>query len=70
MEIFWLTHDDLLLPVLDAEGTLIDTAFDGEFSFMEPATYYLVRSEWGTDFAWTGDLSKDPIPAGLRLLEK
>lgn len=70
VEIFWLTQDDLLIPVLDAEGYLIDTAYDGEFSFMEPATYYTVRSEWGTDFAWTGDLSKDSIPAGLRLLEK
>lgn len=70
VEIFWLTQDELLIPVLDAEGFLIDTAYDGEFSFMEPATYYLVRSEWGTDFAWTGDLTKDRIPAGLRLLEK
>ena len=70
IEIFWLTRDGLLLPVLDAEGALIDTACDGEFSFMEPATYYTVRSEWGTDFAWTGDLARDPLPAGLRLLEK
>lgn len=70
MEICWLTQDELRLPVLDAEGYLIGTAYDGEFSFMEPATYYTVRSEWGNDFAWTGDLMKDPVPSGLRLLEK
>lgn len=70
IELMWLTNDDMVLPVLDAAGTLIDLCYDNELALMEPATYYLARSEWGSEFAWQGDLAKDKLPTGLRLIEK
>lgn len=68
VELRCLMQDDLLTPVLDAEGKLTDLAYDNELAFMEPANYYFVRSEWGSDFAWQGDLARDPLPDGLTLV--
>lgn len=69
-ELRWIMYDGLLVPVLDAQGRLTDLAYDNELAYMEPANYYFVRSEWGTDFAWQGDLVKDPLPEGLSLIQE
>lgn len=68
IEIQWQEQNDLLLPALDAAGNLCGIVYDGEIAIDAPATYYRVRTPYGSDFAWQGDLSRDPLPEGLRIV--
>ena len=68
IEIEWANGDGLLLPLLDASGIVTGFSYDGESGVGVGATYYRVRSEFGSDFAWQGDLSRDPLPDGLRIV--
>lgn len=70
MELSWLSLDGFLLPALDAAGRLTGAVYDNELGIDEPASFYTVRSEYGSEFAWQGDLARDPLPEGLRVVGK
>ena len=70
MEIEWANSDGLLLPLLDASGIVTGFSYDGFSGVDTGATFYRVRSEWGTEFAWQGDLTRDHLPAGLRIVSE
>lgn len=70
VELFWMTQDDLLLPALDAAGCLTGAVYDNMVGLAEDATFYTARSEYGSEFAWMGDISRDPLPDGLHLVTK
>ena len=67
IEIEWANSDGLLLPLLDAKGIVTGFSYDGESGVDTGATYYTVRSDYGSDFGWQGDPSRDPLPEGLDL---
>ena len=54
------------LPALDRNGRFLFFTYMGETPD-GPASYYTLRSDHGTEFAWQGDIMKDQIPAGLTL---
>lgn len=68
LELFWLSQDGLLLPALDAAGRLTGAVYDNEIGVGEAATFYTVQSECGSEFAWQGDITRDPLPDGLRIV--
>jgi len=70
IEIEWANSDGLLLPLLDAKGIVTGFSYDGESGVDTGATFYHVQSAFGSDFAWQGDLSRDPLPDGLTLVGK
>ena len=70
VELRWFSQDDLLLPALDAAGCLTGAVYDNMVDLAEDATFYTVRSIYGSDFAWMGDIARDPLPEGLHLVTK
>lgn len=69
IELLWLSHDFLSLLALDKDGNCTDFVYDNEIGADEPATFYTVRSEYGSDFAWLGDIARDPLPEGLCIVD-
>lgn len=69
LELSWISHDALLLPALDSSGFLTGAVYDNEIGLGESATFYTVRSEYGSDFAWVGNVS-DPLPEGLHFVRE
>lgn len=70
IEIEWANSDGLLLPLLDAKGIVTGFSYDGESGVGVGATFYHVQSVFGSDFGWQGVLSRDPLPEGLRIVDK
>lgn len=70
VELFFLTQDGLVLPALDASGNLIGLVYDNEIGYDTPATFYTVRSIYGSEFAWQGDISRDTLPDGLQIVSE
>ena len=68
LEVAWATSDNLVELLLDKDGYFIDMAYAGYEGIDTPASYYPVRSSYGSEFAWQGDLARDPLPEGLRVV--
>ena len=56
-------------PYLDKLGCVIDFLENGMPRSPQHMDYYKVRSEYGNEFAWAGDLSKDRLPKGLTVID-
>ena len=55
-------------PFLDRFGMVINYLERGIPRSESCMNFYFVRSPYGNDFAWGGDLSKDKLPEGLSLV--
>lgn len=56
-------------PYLDKLGCVIDFLEGGIPRSAKHTDYYMVRSKYGNEFAWGGDLTKDKLPDGLTVID-
>lgn len=70
IEVTWARTDSLMELLLDKDGNLVDIVYGGIVGIDTPATYYPVRTPYGSIFSWKGDITRDPLPEGLTMIEK
>lgn len=55
-------------PYLDRIGCVVSFLEHGTPRSESRMNFYMVRSVYGTDFAWGGDIAKDKLPEGLSII--
>lgn len=68
VEVEWAKTTDYVELLLDKNGVFCKAAYDVNEVDDSDVSFYPVRTPYGAEFSWMGDIIKDPLPDGLTLI--